>query len=365
MSEVRRSMPGSEAFSLADEVLTDAAEVEEAEQSRAHRRVSQILGGALGNRDIAILMVAMLLFAFFVAANARMASPETLIALARRMAPLGIVAVGMTYLFVAGEIDLSVGGQYGLLMVVISILIEKRNFDPWAAMSIILILGLAIGAVNAFLVTRVGLPSFIATLGTWVALRGTGNLLSGGIASSATRTNLDYYRFFGSNVPGTRVPTIFALMLVIMLIGGLILAKTRFGSDVYATGGDVEAARNNGIQTRRVKWTCFVITGGVCALAAALQFGRLATSPFNGGNGFELQVIAGVIIGGVGLFGGRGTVFGSLIGVLILSMLTSGLILMGVTEYWDGVVSGVVIVAAAGLDIVVRRTGLRAAAQGA
>jgi ribose transport system permease protein len=146
-------------------------------------------------------------------------------------------------------------------------------------------------------------------------------------------------------------------MLIVVAVAAVVLAKTRFGSDAYATGGDSEAARNNGIQVRRIKWTCFIITGGLCALAAALQFGRLANSPFNGGSGFELQVIAGVIIGGVGLFGGRGTVFGSLIGVLILSMLTSGLILIGVTEFWDGIVSGIVILAAAGLDLVVRRAG--------
>jgi ribose transport system permease protein len=247
-------------------------------------------------------------------------------------------------------------------MVLLSIMIEKRDVNPWLAMAVALALGMGIGAINGLLVTRVGLPSFIATLGMWVALRGIGNVLSGGIATAATKTTLDYYRFFGSDVPGTRVPTIFALMLVVVIIGAVILAKTRFGSDVYATGGDVEAARNNGISTRRIKWTCFVLTGGLCALAGALQYGRLANSPFNGGNGFELQVIAGVIIGGVGLFGGRGTVFGSLVGCIILSMLSSGLILLGVTEFWDGIVSGLVILAAAGLDLLVRRAGVRALA---
>lgn len=314
----------------------------------------------LRSRDLAIVVVAILLFVFFDLVNSRMSAQTTLVAMARTMAPLGIVAVGMTYLFVAGELDLSVGGLYGLLMVIISILIEKRDVNPWLAMVVIIVLGLGVGAVNGFLVTRIGLPSFIATLGMWIALRGAGNLLSGGIASASTKTNLDYYRFFGSNVPGTAVPTIFALMLIVVLIAAVILARTRFGSDVYSTGGNVESARNNGIRTRRVKWTCFIVTGGLVALAAALQFGRLANSPYNGGNGFELQVIAGVIIGGVGLFGGRGTVFGSLIGLLILTMLTSGLILMGVTQFWDGIVAGVVILAAAGLDVVVRRVGAAA-----
>jgi ribose/xylose/arabinose/galactoside ABC-type transport system permease subunit len=350
----------SEAPGAVEAVLTEALEREEeaelAPPESGWRRL-------LRSRDIAISFVAIALFMFFFVANSRMAADTTLVAMARTMAPLGIVAAGMTYLFVAGEIDLSVGGLYGLLMVVISILIEKRDVDPWLAMLFIMLMGLGVGALNGFLVTRVGLPSFIVTLGMWVALRGLGNLLSGGIASASRKTDLDFYRLFGSSVPGTRIPTIFALMLVVVAIAALILAKTRFGSDVYSTGGDVEAARNNGIRTRRIKWTCFILISGLVALAAALQFGRLANSPFNGGNGFELQVIAAVIIGGVGLFGGRGTVFGSLIGVLILTMLTSGLILMGVTEFWDGIVSGLVILAAAGLDVLVRRAGAAAQLQ--
>lgn len=350
----------SEAFTTAEAALTDALERED---ELEFERASSGWRSLLRNRDIAIALVALGLFAFFYLANSRMAAETTLVALARTMAPLGIVAAGMTFLFVAGEIDLSIGGLYGLLMVVISILIEKRDVDPWLSMAIIILLGLAVGSLNGLLVTRVGLPSFIVTLGMWVGLRGLGNVLSGGIASASKKTTLDYYQFFGSNVPGTKMPTIFALMLGVMAIAAIILAKTRFGSDTYATGGDVEAARNNGIRTRRIKFTCFVLTSGLVAFAAALQFGRLASSPFNGGNGFELQVIAAVIIGGVGLFGGRGTVFGSLIGVLILTMLTSGLILMGVTQFWDGIVSGLVILAAAALDVVVRRAGAAAQIQ--
>jgi ribose/xylose/arabinose/galactoside ABC-type transport system permease subunit len=144
-------------------------------------------------------------------------------------------------------------------------------------------------------------------------------------------------------------------MLIVMLIGGIVLARTKFGSDVYATGGDVEAARNNGIDTKRVKLVCFVLMGGLCGLSAALLFGRVGLAPLSAGVNLELQVIAAVIIGGVALFGGRGTIFGSLIGVLILSMLTSGIILMGVRQFWDGVAAGAVILVAAGIDLLVRQ----------
>jgi len=141
--------------------------------------------------------------------------------------------------------------------------------------------------------------------------------------------------------------------LVIALVGGSILAFTRFGSDVYATGGNLEAARANGIRTERVKLRCFVAMGGLCGVAAMLLFGRVGLAPLSAGVSLELQVIAAIIVGGVGLFGGRGTVFGSMIGVLTICMITSGLILMGIKQYWDGVATGAIILVAVGFGLAV------------
>jgi ribose transport system permease protein len=185
-------------------------------------------------------------------------------------------------------------------------------------------------------------------------------MMSGGIATAAVKTDLDFYRIFGGNIGDTRIPNIFVVMLIVAVIGGIVLSRTKFGSDIYATGGDVEAARNNGINTRRVKLLAFVTTGGLCGLAAALQFGRIGNAPFFAGSGFELQVIATIIIGGVGLYGGRGTIFGAIIGVAIYSMLASGLIIsLKIGGFWDGVATGLVILIAAGLDLVVRSNAAR------
>jgi ribose transport system permease protein len=151
------------------------------------------------------------------------------------------------------------------------------------------------------------------------------------------------------------MPDLALWMFGVILIGGIVLAKTRFGYSVYATGGNVEAALYNGISTKRVKLICFVMTGGLCGLIAALLFGWIGIAPYNTGNGFELRVIAAVVLGGTGLFGGRGTIFGTFVGTLLLGMLTNGLVLLGVKQFWDGVVSGLVIVIAAGLDLIVRR----------
>jgi ribose transport system permease protein len=212
-------------------------------------------------------------------------------------------------------------------------------------------------------VTRLSVPSFIATLGMLAALRGAGNALSGGVQTYAKNTDQFFYHFFNGNFPGTRIPNMFVVMLILTLLAAVVLATTKFGSDVYATGGNAEAARNNGIATRRVKMVCFVLVGGLAGLAGAIQFGYIQYVPGNAGVGFELQVIAAAVIGGVGLFGGRGTILGSLLGAVILAELTSGLVMIGARDYWDGVAAGVVIVVAVALDELLRRGAARTLAR--
>ncbi len=311
-------------------------------------------------REAATLAVCVVLFVGFAIANPRFISPDSLLGIARRLVPIGILATGVTYLLVAGEIDLSIGANFGFCSVLLGELASQRHNDPWLSALVVVAVGLGIGGINGLLVTRLGLPSFITTLGMLAALRGASNALTGGVGTYAKDTEQSFYQFMSGNFVGTRIPDIVIILAVVMLIGGIFLATTKFGSDVYATGGNSEAARNSGINTRRVRLSCFIFTGGLCGLAGALQFGWIQYVPGNTGVGFELQAIAAAIIGGVGLFGGRGSVFGSFLGGLILSMLTSGLILVGVRDYWDGVVAGVVIVFSVGLDILVRRGASRA-----
>jgi ribose transport system permease protein len=306
------------------------------------------------NRDFAILVVGIALFAFFAVFSHRFLAQYTLLEIARRASILGILAVGMTFLFAAGELDLSIGSHYGFLLILMSWQTERLGLSPGVASSLVLIVGLAVGVLNGMLVTRVGVPSFITTLGMLALLRGATNVISSGYPIPATNTNLAFYHVIRGSVLGTKLPNMFAAMLVVAAIGGVILARTRFGSDVYATGGNLSAARNAGIDVARVKFRCFVAMGGLCSLAAVILFGRVGLAPLNAGDGLELQVIAAIIVGGVGLYGGRGTIFGSIVGVLILCMITSGLILMGVEENWDGVATGAVILAAVGLNLAVR-----------
>jgi ribose transport system permease protein len=313
----------------------------------------------LAHRDTAIVLVAVALFVFFALAAHRFTNAYTMMELARRASILGILGVGMTFLFVAGELDLSIGSHYSFLLILMSYQNEHLGFDPVVASLVVIVIGLLVGALNGVLVTRVGLPSFITTLGMLALLRGATNVVSSGYPIPAKNTALPFYQIIRANLPGTHVPNMFAAMLVVVLIGGIVLARTRFGSHVYATGGNLSAARNAGIDTARVKFRCFVAMGGLCALSAIILFGRVGLAPLNAGNGLELQVIAAIIIGGVGLYGGRGDILGSMVGVLILCMITSGLILLGDDAYWDGVATGAMILVAVGLDRAVHRRSLR------
>jgi ribose transport system permease protein len=317
-----------------------------------------LLSRLLAARELGILVVAVLLFVFFSLSAPQFFTVQNLIGILREASLLCILAVGMTYLLVAGEFDLSAGANYGFLVTVLAFLIVVRGLNPWLAGCLVILLGLTIGAMNGLLVIGVKLQSFIATLGSMAVLRGAANIVSGGYPISARNENLSFYRVIGGKWLG-RIPNLTLLMVVILLIGGLVLQKTRFGYSVYSTGGDEESARFSGVNTAAVKLTCFALTGALCGLIAVLLFGWIGLAPYNTGTGFELRVIAAAIVGGTSLFGGRGTIFGTLVGALLLGMLTNGLILLGVRQFWDGVAAGVLILVVAALDLLVRRSAVR------
>ena len=350
-------------FEAAEDVLTDALEREEAPVARKMGGREALIGRIAGSRELATVVVCILLFVFFTIGNPKYASVDIFLGIARRISLIGILAVPMTYLMIAGELDLSAGANLTFSSVLFAELASQERRDPWLSMFLVLLAGAAIGAINGFLTVRVGLSSFIATLGMLAALQGGAEVLTGGVGTYAKDTNQPFYDIMSGNVLGTRIPDMFAMMVVVMIIGGFVLAKTKFGSDCYATGGNPEAARNNGIDTGRIRFTCFCLVGLLAGLSGVIQFGWIQSTSATSGITFELQVIAAMIIGGVGLFGGRGSILGAFLGGIILSMLTSGLIMIGVGGSWDGVASGLVIVVAVGLDLLVRGGAARSLAR--
>jgi len=304
--------------------------------------------------DLGILAIVLFLFAFFSLTTARFLSVGNLFDILRQVSLLAILVVGVTYLMIAGEFDLSVGSNYGLLATLVGFLVVNRQVNPWLATLIVIVLGMIVGFLNGLLVTGLGLSSFIVTFGSMITLRGATDLVSGGFPISATDFHSSFYSLLEGSFPG-EIPHLVVLMIIITGIAGVVLATTRFGCNVYAVGGSANAARSCGINVRVVKVACFVITGGLCGIIAASLFGWIGIAPYNTGSGYELRAIAAAVLGGTGLFGGRGTVFGSVMGCVLLGMLTDGLIMMGVRQFWDGVASGGIILIAATIDLVLRQ----------
>ena len=310
----------------------------------------------LANRSLTITGAGMIVFLFFTFATRQFLTANNLLNVVRNVSLIGIVAVGMTYLLVAGEIDLSVGSVYGVLTVAVGLLVSSAGMDPWLATLVAIGLGVLIGTLNGALVTRFGIPSFIVTLAMLTAYRSAALIVSGQKPTVTQGEGLFYTLTGGSIGP---VPSLIAWLVVVGVIGGVILSTSKFGYHVYATGGSLEAARNSGIDTARVKVACFALTSGLCGLVAGLLWGYLHTAAPVTGTGFEFRVIGAVIVGGVLLSGGRGTIYGSLVGAVIIGMITSGLVLMGFSQDIGDVATGVLIVAVGAFDLLVKRSAAR------
>jgi ribose transport system permease protein len=263
---------------------------------------------------------------------------------------VGVLAVGMTFVILTGGIDLSVGSLVALCGVVIGVLLQ-RDVSVWAAIAAGVSAGIAAGAVNGVMVTRGSLPPFIATLGMMSVARGTALLLSNGRPISDFP---DALRLLAtSRMLG--IPTPVVLMLALYAVAYFVLTRTVFGRYMYAIGGNEEATALAGVDVRLFKTLVYAISGLSASLCALLLLARLNSAQPIAGLGYELDAIAAVVIGGTSLLGGSGSVVGSLIGALLMSVLRNGLNLLGVSSYLQQVAIGVVIIAAVLIDMALRR----------
>ena len=259
----------------------------------------------------------------------------------------------MTIVFVAGEIDLSIGSVYGFLMVIMGILVVQVGITPWLAMLLVIGLGGLIGLMNGLIVTRLNIPSFIATLAMLTAFRSAALIMAGDHPLVARGGGL-FYDMTGGYIAGT-IPWFVIWLAVITVVGGFVLWRTTFGYHVYAVGGSEEAAVNSGINAKRVKVICFVLISALCGLIGALVFGYLHVTDPTTGTGFEFRVAGAVLIGGIALGGGRGTVYGSFIGAIIVGMIGRGLVLLGLDPHYSDMATGLLIMVTGVLDLAVRR----------
>ena len=271
-------------------------------------------------------------------------SSNNLLNIFRQTATITVIAVGMTYVIACAEIDLSVGSVAGLSSVVTAMAISSWGLIPGVLAG--LAVGLAVGAVNGALVSLLGIPSFLVTLGMLGIAAGVAQW----ITSSAPQPILNdtFNLIFGGGNFGP-VPGLLAWSAIFVTIGAIVLAKTRFGRQVLATGGNRTAAQFTGVNTRRIKFQVLLLSATVASVAGMLYAGRLQSGRFQWGAGDELSAIAAVILGGTSLFGGAGSVVGTLVGALLIGLINNGLILAGLDSSQQQVVRGVIIILAVAL----------------
>jgi ribose transport system permease protein len=285
-----------------------------------------------------------ILFAVLLA-DSGFTSPNNLLNIFRQTATISIMAVAMTYVIAAAEIDLSIGSVAGLAAVVSAMTIDSFGLIPGIAAG--LAVGAIAGAISGGLVAWLKVPSFLVTLGMLGLVVGVARW----ITSSAPVPIADqtFIAIFGGADLGP-IPGLLIWVAVAVTIGAIVMNKTKFGRHVRATGGNLVAAGYTGVKTARVKFMVLLLSGVVASLAGMLYAGRLQSGRFQWGTGDELSVIAAVILGGTSLFGGRGQVVGSLFGALFIGLINNGLILAGLDVSQQQVVRGAIIILAVALS---------------
>ena len=270
---------------------------------------------------------------------------NNLLNIVRQTATISVMAVAMTFVISSAEIDLSVGAVAGLGSVATALTISSFGVVPGIFVG--LLTGVTVGSINGLLVTRAGIPSFLVTLGTLGITTGVAMWITG--TAPVPILNDTYNAVFGAGNLFGVIPSLLIWTLVALLVGHVILRKTPFGRQVLATGGNEVAARFSGVDTKHVKFLVLVASSTVAALAGMLYAGRLNSGRFQWGQGDELSVIAAVILGGTRLSGGIGTVFGAVLGSVMIGLINNGLILMGLEYSQQLIIRGAIIILAVAL----------------
>jgi len=295
------------------------------------------------------LLAFVLIFQFF---NPVFLSIDNITTMLRSMSYIGVIALGMTFLLITGAFDLSVGATAGLSAIVCSYVMAKLNLPIPVGVLAGLATGALVGLVNGFVVLKLGVPAFIATLGMLNIAKGITYLISKGYTIYPLPEAIGT---FGMAEPfGTSWG--FVIFAVVAVVGAFILSKTSYGRKLYVVGGNQEVARLAGISPARIQLSAFVLVGMCAALAGMLLMARIVTGQPTIGLGWALPVIAGVVIGGVSLFGGAGSILGAVIGLLIMQVVTNGLVIINVDPYWQTVAIGLIMIIAVAIDILRRKS---------
>lgn len=257
----------------------------------------------------------------------------------------GIISVGMALIIITGGIDLSVGYAVGLCATTAAFLTTNLGLPWFVVLVLVLGLGALIGSINGLLVTRISLPAFIVTLATGKILYGCTMLLTSGRPISFESP----LAVFGSGYIGP-VPMCVILMFLIIALGSVYAQKTQPGRNIYAIGNNARAAALSGIKVKKMTCSVYVMQSVLCAFCGIVVAGNLSSADATLGTGYDIDTIAAVVIGGVSMTGGEGTIWGALIGAAIMGILKNAFVLLSISSYWQSIVIGIVILLAVTID---------------
>ncbi len=301
----------------------------------------------------------LLLILVFALLEPRFLHPLNVLNVLRQVSISGLIAIGMTFVILTAGIDLSVGSLLALAGLVCAWVskggmgdrfalgaAETVGYPVYMAASAAIAVGLIGGAIQGLAITRLKVPPFVVTLGGLTAFRGAALLFSGGGPISGFSAEFTWWG--QGRIETVPVPVI--IFFVAAIVAHLVLRYTPYGKHVYATGGNARAAQLNGVATNWIIVSVYMMSGFFCGLAAFLLSARLNSAEAVAGSGLELTVIASVVIGGTSLFGGIGSIFGTVVGALLIGVLTNGLVLLNVSSFIQQILIGLILVAAVALD---------------
>lgn len=257
----------------------------------------------------------------------------------------GVISLGMTFVILTGGIDLSVGSVVAISGAVAAATIQSTGSIILGILAA-LFTGVFVGFINGLVVARGKIQAFVATLATQTVFRGVTYVFTGGNPISGLSD--DFIKITNSRILGIPVPVI--MTIIVFVICAYILTQTRYGRYVYAVGGNEDSARLSGISVNNIKIWVYIISGITAAIAGIIVTSRIGSAAPTAGNGYELDAIAAIVIGGTNLVGGEGTIVGTIIGVLIIGVLSNGLNLMDVSAFYQTIVKGLVILLAVLID---------------
>ncbi len=304
--------------------------------------------------------------------NINFLNPLNLVTVGKHVAITAILALGMTFVILTGGIDLSIGGIVGLCGMIAGGLIYEGLAIPggdimflniWSIIIAVLIIGTFIGYLNGVLITKLNVAPFIGTLGMMYIARGLANLRSGG----ATFPNLQGkeelgntgFTFLGAgHIIG--IPVSIWIMIVLAIIAVYVAKKTPLGRHIYAIGGNAKAAKLSGVQVKKVTLWVYMFSGFCAGLVGLIISSQLVASHPATGESYEMNAIAAAVLGGTSLSGGVGTIGGTVIGAFVIGILNDGLVMLGVSEFWQNVIKGIVIIAAVVFDQIQKRMNAKA-----